>query len=94
MRRIAVIRRARNIGQHIPIEIFDRTIEIDHRPWRLRDDEWRPRFHGNGFGQAIDQAVFETQQRMIGHAQSRQHGRRITPPTMRRGQHHRDRCGV
>ena len=84
--------RSRRVGQHIPIDIVDRAIEIDHRTRRFGHEKARTGFARHCIGKTIDQSIFKPQQDVIGRAQGCQNMRRIAPPAMRRSQNDRNRC--
>src|SRR5690606_11400371 len=59
----------RAAGDHVPIYIIRRAIEIDQRPRRVRDQQRGPGFPCHGFCDEVDKAIFEpdARRRMIAH---------------------------
>ena len=58
-------------AHHAPIDILDRTIEIDHRAWRFRDHQACLRFGRDRLGYQIDITILEPQLGFIAVAQRR-----------------------
>ena len=53
-------------AHHAPIDILDRTVEIDHRPRRLGEQQARSGGGGDRLRDRIDVAILESQTRLIG----------------------------
>ena len=75
--------------EHVPVNILDRAIEIDHCPRGMGHQQGRTGGAGHAFRQQIDIPVFQFQRCRAGMAHPFQQAARIGPARMRHGDQYR-----
>jgi hypothetical protein len=76
---------------HLPVDVFHRAIEIDHRPRRIGDQQAGPGRSCQHPGEAVNEAIFEADTRLLGRAQGGQNIVRIGSTCVGHGNQHRNR---
>ena len=81
-------------GEHVPINIIGRAIEIDHRPGCVGNQQRCSGGFGDSLSQAVDITVFQSQRGKAGVAHPLKQRAGIGPPGMRDRDQHRDGGGL